>query len=159
MAQARPAASRAGIAQLGAGWSIVKPDYAQRNTQGLSIYGTFDFTRHFGIEGSVHRGSMIMPTDAGEDTYLLGPRYVFRYKKFNPYGKALLGLGRFKYRFPDVTNAYTYGVYAFGGGLDYSATRHINIRAIDFEYQKWPSFPTNGLSPLVFTFGAAYSFR
>ena len=157
--QAVPTASRAGIAQLGAGWTVVKPDYGQKNVQGVSIYGTFDFLRHIGVEGSIHLASMVTPTDIGEDSYLLGPRYVFRYGRFNPYGKAMFGLARFKYKFQDVTNAYTYGVYAFGGGLDYAATKRINVRAIDFEYQKWPSFPTNGLTPLVFTFGAAYSFR
>jgi hypothetical protein len=57
---------------------------------------------------------------------------------------------------PNYTN--TYKIYSLGGGVDYRATPHINIRAVDFEYQGWPGFRENGLSPYVFTFGAAYSF-
>lgn len=158
-AQAVPTASRAGIAQLGAGWTFAKPDYGQKNIQGFSIYGTFDFTRHWGVEGDVHRTSLITPNDTGEDSYLLGPRYVVRHNRFAPYGKALFGFGRFKYQYDNAPHTtYTYKIYSLGAGLDYRATEHINVRAIDFEYQKWPGFPTSGLTPILFTFGAAYGF-
>src|SRR4051812_8083257 len=90
--QAVPTATRAGgIAQIGAGWSFAKPDYGLSNIQGYSIYGTFDFTRHWGIEGDVHKVSMITPSDIGQDSYLLGPRYVFHHNRVHPYAKALLG--------------------------------------------------------------------
>lgn len=159
-AQAVPTATRAGIAQLGVGYTFAKPDYGPRKVQGGTVYGTFDFTRHWGIEGDVHLVSIVTPNDIGEDSYLIGPRYVFRHNRFMPYAKVLGGLGRFQYQY-DYTphTSYTYGVYAFGAGLDYQATRHLNVRAFDFEYQKWPGYPTNGLTPLVFTFGAAYAFR
>jgi hypothetical protein len=101
-----------------------------------------------------------MPANIGEDSYLLGPRYVFRHNRFHPYVKALFGLGRFKYRFDNAPDtAYTYKIYSFGGGLDIQATHHINVRAIDYEYQRWPGYPPNGLAPQVWTFGAAYAFR
>ena len=159
-AQAVPTASRAGIAQIGGGWSFAKPDYSPQKIQGYSIYGSFDFTKHWGIEGDIHKISMVTPSDIGEDSYLLGPRYVFHHKRANPYLKAMGGLGRFQYQYDDTPHYYyTYKIYAFGGGVDFQTTHHINIRAIDFEYQGWPGFPTNGLSPLVFTFGAAYAFR
>ena len=48
--------------------------------------------------------------------------------------------------------------YAGGGGLDYQLTNRITIRAIDVEAQKWPKYG-NGLSPIVYTFGAAYHFH
>lgn len=145
--------------QLGGGWSIANPDYAQRNVQGFTIYGNLDFTRHWGIEGDIHRVSLLTPTNVGVDSYLLGPRYVYRYNRFNPYAKVLFGLGRFKYKFDNAPEAvYTYKIYAFGGGLDISATKRINIRAIDFEYQEWPGYPPHGLTPLVYSFGAAYVF-
>ncbi len=40
--------------------------------------------------------SVITPTDIGEDSYLLGPRYVFHFNRFHPYVKGQLGLGVFK---------------------------------------------------------------
>ena len=156
-AQAVPTASRAGIAQFGAGWSVAAPDYGPSHIQGLTLYGTYDFTRHWGIEGDIHHISSVTPSDVGEDSYLLGPRFVLPYGRFRPYTKALLGLARFKYA--NLGATYTYKVYSFGGGLDIFASRHINVRAVDFEFQQWPGFPPNGLSPMVWSFGAAYSFR
>jgi hypothetical protein len=165
-AQAVPAATRSGSIQIGGGYSFAKPDYAQRKIQGFTIYGDWDFTRHWGIEGNIHRVSVITPTDIGEDSYLVGPRYVFhssRFSRIRPYAKGQLGFGRFKTDYdprsgvPNYTN--TYKIYSLGGGVDYHATQHLNVRAFDFEYQGWPGFAQNGLTPYVFTFGAAYSFR
>jgi len=159
-AQATPAATRAGSLQLGAGVSLANSDYAPQKIKGITVYGTFDLTRHLGIEGDIHKVSIITPGDIGEDSYLIGPRYVFRYRRFSPYAKALFGIGRLQYQFDTSPHAtFTYGMYAFGGGLDFRATHHINVRAIDLEFQKWPGFPPNGLTPIVGTIGVAYAFR
>ncbi len=158
-AQAVPTADRAGVVQFGAGLSLANADYSPHKIKGISVYGSFDFTRHWGIEGDIHKVSIITPADIGEDSYLLGPRYVFHHKRFNPYAKALLGFGRFQYQFDTAPHTtYTYKIYAFGGGLDFLATHHINVRAIDLEYQKWPGYPPNGLTPIVGTIGVAYVF-
>jgi hypothetical protein len=158
--QAVPTASRAGVMQIGGGWSMASPDYAQKNIQGASIYGTFDFTRHFGVEGDIHLVRLVKPTNISEDSYLLGPRYVIRHNRFSPYAKALFGIGRFNYLFENApTASYTYKIYALGGGLDVQATHRINVRAIDFEYQNWPGYGTSGLTPFVGTIGVAYAFR
>lgn len=160
-AQAIPTAQRHGGAiQIGAGFSFAKPDYGQKDIKGVSFYGDYDITRHIGVEGDIHLNSFWTPTDIGEDTYLIGPRYVFHYNRLRPYAKFLGGFGQFKEQYDTRPHAsFTYGVYAFGGGVDVRATQHINIRAVDFEYQKWPSFGVNGLTPMVWTFGAAYAFR
>ena len=163
-AQAIPTATRGGGGiQLGAGYSFSNPDYGGHNTQGYSIYGDWDFTRHWGIEGDIHRVDVISPADISEDSYLLGPRYVFHFRRLRPYAKGMLGFGRFKTDYDPGSNranaAFTYKIYALGGGLDVPINRHLNIRAVDFEYQGWPGFNPNGLSPYVFTFGAAYRFR
>ena len=159
--QAAPTATRAGgIAQIGAGWSIASPDYSPQKIQGLSIYGTFDLTNHWGIEGDVHRISLITPADIGQDSYLVGPRYVFHHNRIHPYAKALIGLGRFQYLYDYTPHYYyTYKIYSLGGGVDFQARNHINVRVVDLEYQKWPGFPANGITPLVLTFGVAYAFR
>jgi len=136
-AQAAPTATRAGIAQIGAGWGFSKPDFGGRNTQGLTFYGSFDFTRHWGIAGDIHRHSMVTPADIGEDSYQIGPRYVFHYNRLTPYIKAQAGLGRFKYQYDYTPHiGFTYGMFALGGGVDYRLSLHVNVRAVDFEYQR-----------------------
>jgi outer membrane protein with beta-barrel domain len=158
-AQASAAAARQSSIQLGVGWGFANPDFGQRKIQGLSVYGDYNITRHWSVEGDIHLNHIITPTDIGEDSYLLGPRYVFPVSRFEPYAKFLGGFGRFKTDYdnrPNVT--FTYGMYAFGAGLDIRATSHVYVRAVDFEYQRWPGFRDNGLTPLVWTFGAAYRF-
>lgn len=161
--QAAPTATRNSSIQLGAGYSYASPDYGQRKIQGYTIYGTFNFTRHWGIEGDVHRIDVITPTDIAEDSYLLGPRYSFRFGRFMPYGKGLLGLGTFKTDYDPRSNrpnySNTYKMWAAGGGVDMRASRRWNIRLVDFEYQNWPGYSVHGLTPYVFTFGAAYTFH
>ena len=52
-----------------------------------------------------------------------------------------------------------YNIYSFGAGVDFHLTPGINIRVVDFEYQKWPNFPPSGLNPTILSFGVAYHFH
>jgi opacity protein-like surface antigen len=160
LGQATPTASRAGSIQLGIGAMFTSPDYGQKYIKGLTFYGDFDFAQHLGVEADIHY-AINTPQNESENTYLLGPRYTFRKKHFGVYAKGLLGLGQFGYQSGSFPNPYssTYFVYAFGGGVEYAPTRHINIRGFDVEFQKWPGFPPNGLSPITYTIGAAYVFH
>ena len=165
-AQAIPTAERRlGIAQFGGGFSVANSDCPSVSiygltvgcpsgtlVKGLNVYGTFDFTRHFGVIGDLHKLSLSRP---GEDSYLFGPRYVFHHNRYHPYLKAQVGLSRFQTKY---NTSYTYKIYAFGGGLDYWAHKHINIRAFDIEYQTWLQFPGGAISPIVGTAGVAYAF-
>jgi hypothetical protein len=159
-AQAVPTASRAGAIQVGVGGTTINPDFAQKYIQGITFYGDFDLMQHIGIEAEMHY-AINTPSDASEDSYMAGIRYFGRRKKFTGYAKALFGVGRFGYQSGSFTNPSTgtYAEYALGGGLEYKVTRSINIRAIDFEAQKWPGFPKNGLSPFAYTVGVAYVFH
>jgi opacity protein-like surface antigen len=156
-AQAVPTASRGGSIQLGVGGMVLSPDYAQKYVKGLTFYGDFDFTHNIGVEGEIHY-SVLTPTDLSENSYLIGPRYTLSHKRLAVYGKVLFGLGRFGTQGGSfgVSATSSYADYAFGGGVEYKVTHNINIRAFDIELQKWPGFPPNGLSPIVYTFGAAY---
>jgi Outer membrane protein beta-barrel domain len=160
-AQAGATAERLARIQVGAGLNIVQPDYNPGTIKGYSIYGDFDFTRHIGIEGDIHKATVITPSDIAESSYLLGPRFVMAHGRFHPYGKALLGIGIFNFQ-PVYVNSpsssSTHKIYAFGGGLDINVKRRVNVRAIDVEYQRWPSFGPSGLTPLAVTIGAAYNF-
>lgn len=160
-AQAVPTASRSGSLQIGGGFTYARPDYGGP-IRGLSIYGDYDFTKHFGIEGDIHFVNLWTPEDIGETSYLIGPRYRRHYGRFTPYAKGMLGFGQFMYQYPSrypAAATYTYKIYSLGGGLDLRATKHLNVRAFDFEFQGWPGYPPDGLTPIVMTVGAAYSFH
>jgi opacity protein-like surface antigen len=157
-AQAKPAAERAGTLQVGVGGTIVAPDYSGAKDKGPTFYATYDFTGRLGIEGDIHLTSMITPASIGEDTFLIGPRYVINHKRFSPYIKALFGIGQLSLEFPTSPHTKTsYFAYALGAGLDFKATRSINVRAFDFEYQEWSY--EHGLNPLAATIGVAYAFH
>lgn len=165
-AQAVPMATRLGSVQVGAGFSFAIPDYGGTYIKGYTIYGDADLWRRVGVEADVHQVNVLTPTDIGEDTYLVGPRFtLLRRDRVRAYAKVLGGIGRFEYQSGVHPHPFTdtFGVFSVGGGIDFRASRHINIRAIDIEAQKWPSygtpgFPAHGLTPFVTTFGAAYAF-
>jgi hypothetical protein len=159
-AQALPAAAKSTRVQIGVGASFAKPDFTDAAIKGISLYGSVDFGRHLGIDGEVHDIKLFTPRDVGESSYLLGLRYGITEGRLYPYAKVLAGLGSFSFQkgyFPS-NSASTHRMYALGGGLDFRANRNINIRVIDFEFQRWPGFGPHGLTPLVATFGLAYAF-
>lgn len=164
-AQATAAATRGGMSQVGVGYSIANEDeYPGKHVQGMSFYGTFDLNNHLGVEGDVHLDSLFKSyykyTEKSAD---VGIRYAEHYRKFSPYGKVMVGFGHSYAPFSDEivggNTPGTYFLYAIGGGVDYSLSDKINIRAFDFEYQRWPNFPPHGLTPPLFTFGVAYRLR
>lgn len=160
-AQALPTATGHGGLQVGGGWSLAVPDYGDSNIQGISAFADLDFTVHFGVEADIHYVALVTPTDLAENTYEAGPRYVYRKGRFAPYAKAVAGLGALVIQeTADNVGRYSgnYFMYGFGGGLDILVNRHITVRAIDFEAQRWPGLG-NGLSPYVGTVGVAYRFR
>jgi opacity protein-like surface antigen len=158
--QAIPTASRIGAIQVGVGGSLTNPDYAQKNIGQITFFADYNLAHNLGVEGVIHY-SVNTPTDISENSYMAGVRYIVRRKRFEPYGKVLFGVGHFGLQSGNFVNpnTATYFEYAVGGGLDIHATRHINVRAIDFEAQKWPGFATHGLSPLTGTIGVAYVFH
>ena len=163
-AQATAAATRGGIAQVGATYTVSNEDqYIGKYLQGMSFYGTFDLNSHIGVEGNVHLVSLFKSYfDYKENSYDAGLRWAQHYRKFTPYGKALVGFGHATAPFPGQivggSTPGTYFLFALGGGLDYSISNKINARA-DFEYQRWPNFPPHGLTPPLFNVGVAYRFR
>jgi opacity protein-like surface antigen len=129
----------------------------------MTLYGTFDLNNHIGVEGDVHLASLFKSYfDYKENSYDAGLRYAWHYRRYSPYGKALVGFGSASAPNPNQivggSTPGTYFLFALGGGLDYSLSNKINARA-DFEYQRWPNFPPHGLTPPLFNVGVAYRFR
>ncbi len=159
-AQATYAASARASLQVGVTGSAYTLDYGEGFEEGISIYGDLDFTRHLGLEGIYRNASIETPKDIGENHLLGGPRYHVTRGPFQPYAKALVGEGiiNFQKGFNAYASSQHYFIYDFGGGVDFRASRHVNVRLIDFEYQLWPNFGPHGLTPYGFNAGAAYHF-
>ncbi len=165
-AQATPTAESAGDLQIGAMFNLASPDYFPEKFTGYGGYTTFDFRYHLGIEGEFHQINDSNSTrDVYERTFEIGPRYVLRHHRYNPYAKLLYGRGVFKYPSeedntgkigPTATIAYNIG--AIGAGLDYRVLPGLNAR-VDYEYQRWFGFPPHGLTPQILSIGVAYRFH
>jgi hypothetical protein len=167
LGQASVTASRSFALQVGGAVSIASPDYSNTDIKGFTIYADMDFTYilhgRLGIDAEIHEINLITPYDLGENSYLLGLRYKYRYGRLQPYLRVGGGIGTLNFNGGPgnyyATSSYIReGLYAIGGGLDVNATRKINIRVLDFEYQDWKDFPPNGLTPYVVSIGAAYNF-
>lgn len=161
-AQAIPTATTPASLEVGAGYSVASPDYGQKNLQGFTGFADLNIGLHWGVEADAHIVDLITPTDIGENSYMIGPRYRFPFGHFNLYAKGMAGYGNFRVlETQDNQGQYTgyYFAYGLGGGLEYRASEHIVIRAIDVDWQKWPNYAKDGLTPIVYTFGVAYHFR
>ncbi|HEX4156289.1 MAG TPA: outer membrane beta-barrel protein [Acidobacteriaceae bacterium] len=163
-AQATAAATRGGMAQVGVAYTTSNQDEFKQRLQGVTIYGTFDLNNNFGLEGDVHMMSILKSYYSyTESSYDVGLRYVRHYRSFSPYAKGLIGFGHSQTPSPNEiyggNTPGTYMLFALGGGLDYGLTNKINIRIVDFEYQRWPNFPPHGLTPAPVSFGIAYRLR
>jgi hypothetical protein len=158
--QALPTADRLLSLQLGAEVSLGSPDYGTKDIEGISIYGDLDYGAHWGLDGEIRDLTISTPEDIGQSSALLSVRYKFNYGKFHPHVRAGAGIGYFDYDkgFFPADLSIRYGIYAIGGGLDYSFSHKIHFRLIDFEYQDWRHFSSSALTPTVISIGAAYNF-
>lgn len=164
-AQVAPAATKGGDLQVGATFDLAHPDYGANTLRGFGLYFTDDFRPHWGIEAEFHQ---LYDPNAKvgiyEKTYEVGPRYSLRFGPLQPYAKFMVGRGVFQFppdplhptNGPSANLAYT--MFAGGLGADYPLKPKINLR-VDYEVQRWNSFPPNGLTPRVFSVGVAYHFH
>jgi len=138
-AQTVPAAD-AGGARLSVGGTAsgYYLQYGEVKVLGATAFVDLDTLRHFGFEGEARWLKFHQTHDINATTYLGGVRYSRFFGRFQPYGKALVGLGQFNY--PYSLGKDSSFVVAPGGGLDYRISERIRWRAVDFEYQLWPEF-------------------
>ncbi len=143
--------------QAGVGGTYLKTDYARNTDKGLVFWGDYDFRAFIGLEGEYRLGGLMAPGGIGENSYLVGPRLLYRRRKFTGYGKLTVGRGTITNQ--DLNQSSSFNVYAYGGGLEYKVTRKLNLRAVDIELQKWPDFKPTAISPLSLAVGLSYVFR
>ena len=164
-AQATATASRGGNLQAGVTFNLGNSDYVASTFKGFGVYSTFDFKSHFGVEAAFHQLDDPNSTRGiYERTYEIGPRYVLHYGPFSPYAKFMIGRGVFNFP-PSVANPaagsvanLAYNIWATGVGTDITIHPSIHVR-VDYEFQRWGSFPPDGLSPQVLSIGMAYHFH
>ena len=148
------AAGRGGAHLVGGGFaSFYSPDYGPNHLVGVGALLDFNLHGHLGVEGEARFLRFNQTYSVHEDTYELGPRYRWRFGRFEPYGKFMIGNGQFNFPF-----SYGHGGYfllAPGAGLDIHYHR-FTIRAIDYEYQHWNDFQNDSLTPNGFSSGIAY---
>ena len=127
--------------------------YGETKLLGVSAFVDADTRRHFGVEGEARWLQFHQTNDLHYATYMAGPRYYREIGRFQPYVKALAGVGEFNFPYNYATGSYL--VVAPGGGLDYRINRLIRIRVADFEYQLWPQFTYGSMS----SFGVSTGIR
>lgn len=170
-AQATATASKILDIQAGASFVAALPDYSYLGSKptykGYGIYSTIGFMPHIGLMLDFHQVNAPSPKIEYERTYEVGGRYVLHYGRFQPYAKLMYGRGVFNFP-PNPANPtgpseanIAYNLFGGGGGLDFRLKPYLNLRA-DYEYQKWGGdqfLLPNGISPQLFSIGAAYHFR
>ena len=134
-------------------FSDYSPDYGPNRLEGIGGFLDFNLRGHLGVEGELRFLRFSQTFSVHEDNYNLGPRYRWRFGRWEPYGKFMIGNGQFNFPF-----SYGHGGYfliAPGGGLDIHFHR-FTVRAIDYEYQHWFNFQNSSLTPDGFSTGIAY---
>jgi hypothetical protein len=143
------------LVTVGATVSGFQLDYGHRYLGGLSAYADFNFTWRLGIEGEARWLRYNQEADTHASTFLVGPRLSFGKRRLNPYGKVLMGLGKFNFPYD-----YAYGSYfvvAPGAGVDLKLNQRVRIRLVDFEYQDWPQFSFGPIHPYGISTGISFS--
>ena len=159
-AQVVPAAYRRGITiHAGAEASAFQPDYAGNGAAGTSpnrLFGIGAFadvhlSRWVQIEGEGRWLRFNEFDNIGQNTYMIGPKVpIIDFHRWTPYGKFLFGWGSGSGNW--LAGRAT--AFAYGGGVEYSWTRRLTIRAFDFEEQDWHTNPT--LHPYGASAGISY---
>jgi len=155
-AQAVTTADRTNSISLYAMPSHVYTDYG-KDDFGYSVGG--DFTRHYhwaqpSIDARFTHGDGDL---VRESSILGGPKIEKAVLRFHPYGDFLVGYGTI--HMPTGIPGYDHDnsiVYAVGGGLDYTVSRHFSVKA-DTQYQFWKlGSEVHELEPYNISVGVVY---
>lgn len=148
---------------VGAEYSNVRASFPYQSNQRLTGVGGFvelKLNGHFGLEGDARYLRFGGFENSTQSSYLAGPKaYFFERRKFHPYGKFLVGVGKIHY--PYAIGDASYFALAPGAGVGYRFNRRWMLRG-EYEYQMWlnsPGYanePNHGLTPNGFHVGVEY---
>jgi hypothetical protein len=135
--------------------SIFDPDYVPNKLVGGGAYVDLNLFHGIGIEAEGRWLRWHGFEGIRQDNYLIGPRIKFKhFWKAQPYGKVLGGFSTMDFEDRDATGRFA--ALGMGGGMDISLGHRWSFRAVDFEYQAWPKFLMNSLSPYGVSSGISY---
>jgi len=135
--------------------SAFHPDYIPNKLAGVGAYVDLNLFHGIGIEAEGRWQRIHETYGVSQDNYLIGPRVkVLHIWRAQPYVKALAGFSNMNFEDNIAHGRFT--TVAFGGGIDINVTRRWSVRAIDAEYQLWPSFLGGHLQPYGASVGIGY---
>jgi len=141
-------------------WSNTPPYYplAQSNNSwlfGMGAYVDVKLSRWVQLEAEGRWLRFNQLDGIHQDNYLIGPRYpLHRIGRATVYAKGLIGYSQMSFDTAGDHGRFT--DFAFGGGADIKLTKHISWRAVDAEYQYYPSWGNTTLSPYGVSTGIGY---
>ncbi len=145
--QTAPSGNQGGLSlSAGATGSGYYLQYGERKMVGVSGFVDADTRRRLGIEAEGRWVEWRQSANVHVETYSIGARYHFEFRRFEPYVKGLVGFGNFNFPYNLATGQFL--VLTGGGGLDYRLSRRFQIRAVDVEYQNWPQFTFGNMTAL-----------
>jgi hypothetical protein len=125
--------------------------YGERKMLGFSGFVDADRKGHLGLEAEGNWQIFHQTANVHTSSYLVGPRFRFYGDRFQPYAKALVGIGEFNFPYNLAHGSYL--VVAPGGGVDFRLNHRIRLRLADAEWQYWPEFTYGGMSSLSVSSG------
>lgn len=143
--QAAPAAQAEGDTLFaGATASGYEVQYGEREMLGFTGFVDAETRHHIGIEVEASWAIFHQTDNVYTKIYDAGPRYHRTYGRYQPYVKALAGIGQFNFPYNYAHGNYL--VIAPGAGVDFRLSRRIRLRLVDAEWQYWPQFTYSALS-------------
>jgi hypothetical protein len=155
-AQVAPSAFRSPISlTVGGTASVFDPDYISNKLGGVGAYMDLNVFHGIGVEAEGRWQRFHEFEGVSQDNYLIGPRVQLKHFWLaRPYVKVLGGFSNMN--FEEGLGSGRFTTLAFGGGVDIHVTRRWSVRAIDVEYQYWPTFLDGSLSPYGASAGISY---
>jgi len=111
--------------------------YGERKMLGFSGFVDADTRRGYGLEAEGSWMIFHQTANVHTATYMIGPRYHMTFGRYQPYAKALVGVGKFNFPYNYARGSYL--VVAPGGGVDMRLSSRIRLG--------WPTWSiSTGLS-------------
>lgn len=156
MAQLIPAAHEGPFSIYAGGFgSWFQPQYPPQNLYGVGAYTDIKLRKWVQFEAEGRWLHLNEPYGAYQNNYSVGPRVpIHRFGKMETYGKVLITDTKINF-----ASGYGYGHYldyTFGGSADVRLTRHLMLRAVDYEYHYVTNYFGSAISPYGISVGMAY---